>query len=89
MNYNLLEEPWIPVLMRNGEYRRVGIKDALTQAGRIRQVAASNPTDRVATLQSCWLRVIRFQPFVCHLLDLTAVVNPHPRGHRLKGDVGS
>jgi hypothetical protein len=51
MNYNLLEEPWIPVLMRNGEYRPVGIKDALTQAGRIRQIAATNPMDRVAVLR--------------------------------------
>jgi hypothetical protein len=51
MNYNLLEEPWIPVLMRDGRYGRVGIKDAFTQAGRIRQIAASNPMDRVAVLR--------------------------------------
>ncbi|NQT84083.1 type I-E CRISPR-associated protein Cse1/CasA [bacterium] len=50
MNYNLLEEQWIPVLMTDGKYCRVGIKDALTQAGRIRQIAASNPMDRVALL---------------------------------------
>lgn len=40
MNYNLLEEHWIPVLMKDGKYCRVGIKRALTQAGRIRQIAA-------------------------------------------------
>jgi len=51
MNYNLLEEPWIPVLMMDGNYCRVGIKDALTQAGRIRQIAATNPMDRVAVLR--------------------------------------
>ena len=51
MNYNLLEEPWIPVLMRDGECRRVGIKDALTQAHRIRQIAASNPMDRLSILR--------------------------------------
>jgi hypothetical protein len=31
--------------------RRVGIREALTQADRIRQIAASNPMDRVATLR--------------------------------------
>lgn len=51
MNYNLLEEPWIPVLWHDGKYGRVGIKDALSKAGRIRQIAASNPMDRVAILR--------------------------------------
>ncbi len=50
-NYNLLEEQWIPVLMRDGEYRRVGITEALTQAGHIREIAASNPMDRVAIVR--------------------------------------
>ncbi|NLH48535.1 MAG: type I-E CRISPR-associated protein Cse1/CasA [Myxococcales bacterium] len=48
MNYNLIEEKWIPVLWTNGKVSRVGIKDALTQAGNIRQIAASNPMDRFA-----------------------------------------
>ncbi|MCD6416007.1 MAG: type I-E CRISPR-associated protein Cse1/CasA [Planctomycetes bacterium] len=51
MNYNLLDEPWIPVLASDGSVRRVGIRDALTQAGVIRQIAASNPMDRVAILR--------------------------------------
>ena len=51
MNYNLLVEPWIPVLWNDGETSRVGIIDALTQAGRIREVAASNPMDRVAIVR--------------------------------------
>ncbi len=51
MNYNLLEENWIPVLWRNGHTNRVGIIEALTQADRIRQIAASNPMDRVAVLR--------------------------------------
>jgi hypothetical protein len=50
-NYNLLDEEWIPVLMTNGEFKRVGIKTALTQAGQVRQIAASNPMDRVAILR--------------------------------------
>ncbi len=48
MDYNLIEEPWIPVLFHNGKWERVGIRKALAEAGRIRQIAASNPMDRVA-----------------------------------------
>jgi hypothetical protein len=51
MNYNLLEEEWLPVLCKNGVTNRVGIIEALTQAHRIRQIAASNPMDRVAILR--------------------------------------
>jgi hypothetical protein len=51
MNYNLLEEKWIPVLWKEGNTNRVGIIEALTEAGRIRQIAASNPMDRVALLR--------------------------------------
>ena len=51
MSYNLLDEPWIPVLGTNGKPCRKGIRDALTQAGRIRQIAASNPMDNVALLR--------------------------------------
>lgn len=48
MDYNLLVEPWIPVLMNDGVYERVSIKTAFSKAGRIRQIAASNPMDRLA-----------------------------------------
>lgn len=51
MIYNLLEEKWIPVLGIDGKPGRVGIMEALTKAGRIRQIATSNPMDRVATLR--------------------------------------
>ncbi|MGA8571610.1 MAG: type I-E CRISPR-associated protein Cse1/CasA [Desulfobaccales bacterium] len=51
MNYNLLEEKWLPVLWINGNTNRVGIIEALTQADRIRQIAASNPMDRIAILR--------------------------------------
>ncbi|MBZ0253236.1 MAG: type I-E CRISPR-associated protein Cse1/CasA, partial [Candidatus Methylomirabilis sp.] len=49
--FNLLVEPWIPVLLRDGRADRVGIRRALTEAGMIRQIAASNPMDRVALLR--------------------------------------
>ncbi len=51
MNYNLLEEKWIPVLWKDGHSDRVGIIEALTEAGRVRQIAASNPMDRLAILR--------------------------------------
>ncbi len=47
-NFNLLVAPWIPVLYTNGKTDRIGIRQALTEAGKIRQIAASNPMDRVA-----------------------------------------
>lgn len=51
MHYNLLDENWIPVLYQNGEYKRVGIRKALEESGKIREIAASNPMDRVALLR--------------------------------------
>lgn len=51
MDFNLLDEQWIPVLYRDGRWQRVGIREALEEAGRIRQIAASNPMDRVAILR--------------------------------------
>jgi len=51
MTFNLLKENWIPVLYANGRPARVGIRTALTEAGRIRQLAASNPMDNVALLR--------------------------------------
>jgi CRISPR type I-E-associated protein CasA/Cse1 len=49
--YNLLEEKWIPVHYGNGKTDRVGICQALTDARKIRQIAASNPMDRVSLLR--------------------------------------
>ena len=51
LNYNLLEQEWIPVLYRDGIRKRVNILEAFAQANRIREVAASNPMDRVAVLR--------------------------------------
>jgi len=51
VNYNLISELWIPVLWKTGNTSRVGIIDALTQAHEIRQIAASNPMNRLAILR--------------------------------------
>lgn len=47
-DFNLLDEKWIPVLYADGRFEPVGIRTALTEAGRIRQIAASNPLDLFA-----------------------------------------
>lgn len=51
MQFNLLEDGFIPVLRMNGRFERVGIHVALTEAGGIRQITASNPMDNVALLR--------------------------------------
>lgn len=51
MDFNLLDSPWIPVIYADGRCMRVGIKKALEHAGRIRQIAAANPMDRLAILR--------------------------------------
>jgi CRISPR type I-E-associated protein CasA/Cse1 len=51
MDYNLLDEQWIPVLYRDGRWERVGIRKAFHDAALIRQIAASNPMDNVALLR--------------------------------------
>src|SRR5579875_1573085 len=51
MSYNLLEEDWIPVLWKTGKLTRVNLIQVLTEAHCIRQIAATNPMDRVATLR--------------------------------------
>jgi len=50
-NYNLLDEGWIPVLYSDGKFDQVGIKTVLNDAHLIRQIATSNPMDRVAILR--------------------------------------
>jgi hypothetical protein len=48
VSYNLLEEPWIPVLWKDGHSSRVGIIDALEGAGDIRCIALASPLDLFA-----------------------------------------
>lgn len=51
MGYNLVDENWIPILWRDGQPGLVGLRSALVDAGRIREVAAPNPMDNVALLR--------------------------------------
>lgn len=49
--FNLLDEPWIPILWQNGLPDRLGILETLSEAPSIREIASSNPIDRVALLR--------------------------------------
>ncbi|MDZ4817637.1 MAG: type I-E CRISPR-associated protein Cse1/CasA [Planctomycetota bacterium] len=51
MSFNLIEEQWIPILRTNGAPDRVGIRNALINAGDIRLTAASNPMDNITLLR--------------------------------------
>lgn len=48
MTFNLLEEPWIPILWSDGQSGCIGARRALVEARQIRQVAISSPLDRFA-----------------------------------------
>lgn len=50
-SFNLLFEKWIPVIRMTGKAERVTLREALLEAGSIRQIAASNPMDNVALLR--------------------------------------
>lgn len=48
VSYNLLVEPWIPILWNDGRYGRVGIREALRQAGHIHCITSASPLDLFA-----------------------------------------
>lgn len=49
MNYNLLEEPWLPVRWRGGgPPTDVGLRDALIRAHEIEELATANPLETIA-----------------------------------------
>ncbi len=48
MNYNLLEEKWIPVLRIDGSPDRVGVIEALAKAREIREIVLASPLDSFA-----------------------------------------
>ncbi|MDD3732974.1 MAG: type I-E CRISPR-associated protein Cse1/CasA, partial [candidate division Zixibacteria bacterium] len=48
MNYNLLEEKWIPILWKEGKTGRVGVITALEQASEIRCITLASPLDLFA-----------------------------------------
>ena len=48
MNYNLLEEKWIPVLWKDGKSNSVSIIEALKEAGECRCITLASPLDLFA-----------------------------------------
>lgn len=49
--YNLVDEPWIPVIMPSGERRLVGLREALEAAGEIETLACELRTQDFAVLR--------------------------------------
>lgn len=47
-SFNLLHEPWLPVLDADGRRREVGLRDALVNAHQWREVYADNPIETAA-----------------------------------------
>ena len=61
LSYDLLKEPWIPVLTKDGTIEDVGLRDLLVRAHELREIAHDSPlvvasmtTLLVALLQSAW-----------------------------------
>jgi len=48
VNYNLLEEKWLPVLWKNGNFRHESVIEVLNHAGEIRCINLANPLDYFA-----------------------------------------
>ena len=48
LDFNLLDEAWIPVLMVDGTARRMGIREVFHEAGAIRDIACELPTLNIA-----------------------------------------
>lgn len=51
MSYNLLTEPWIPVLLREGSTVNLSIKDCFTRADAVRRINGDLPTQGFAILR--------------------------------------
>jgi len=51
VKYNLLQEPWIPVLRMDGSQTHVGIRDALARSGLLLSLGEPSATDNLALLR--------------------------------------
>lgn len=79
--FNLVDDPWIPVVWHDGRYDRLGIGDALAGACRIRQLAAASPLDNFAVFRLLlavlyWCRPDLASPSATATLDPTTVFVP-------------
>ncbi|MGQ9604542.1 MAG: type I-E CRISPR-associated protein Cse1/CasA, partial [bacterium] len=70
--FNLLEEDWIPLLLRDGTYLWASPIKCLQEARRIKSIAAANPMDR--------LSILRF------LLALLCSCRVHEKIDKLEGE---
>lgn len=51
MTFNLTQEPWIPILMLDGETRTVSLRECFTEATSIRRIGGELPTQSFALLR--------------------------------------
>jgi hypothetical protein len=51
VNFNLVSDPWIQVLMVDGRFRRLGLLDVLNQAGEIKDIVAPTPMDKASIIR--------------------------------------
>lgn len=48
--YNLITEPWLPVIMRDGSFKHVGLEEAFAEAHDIRDIVVANRVQRLSIL---------------------------------------
>ena len=70
-DYNLLDEPWIPVLLKDGTVDRVGIRAAFVRSAEIVDLACELPTQNAAVLRLLLAMCYRVIP----LPDMQAYVD--------------
>lgn len=46
--FNLLDEPWLPVRMSNGQVRELGLLELFERSGEVGELAETNPTSLIA-----------------------------------------
>lgn len=79
--FNLVDDPWIPIVWHDGRYDRLGIAGVLADACRIRQLAAASPPDNFAVFRLLlavlyWCRPDLASPRATATLDPTTVFLP-------------
>lgn len=51
MKFNVLEDNWIPVIYRNGNYREIGIKKCIEDANKIFTISNKIPYEKIALIR--------------------------------------
>lgn len=86
-SFNLLDDPWVPVLNHDGEFHRSNLVDFFRQAQQTRTFAVSNPMDRFAlarfaTILLVWLAREKLRAAPAAWPDLLERLLPALEQHR-------